>query len=304
MWFLARRILHDLRHAGLADAEVQAVRDTPAMWAQLTDFYRQGGRVERVEAAFSAATGQPGLIRFFHPPAPAACTHASFGSLAHELGHALQFPPQWQPAECFADAQAYARSRELGEAHAWLNQYRLCRDKVGGAPEGSQVQWIENDEDFGTHPVDLFARIAEREAAGWGEAQILGELAVLNANMFPSGMGEGNFKTYGQCNRWDWLQATQPPDSPFRRFIAQLPRAPNADDQKLLMKFNLFTADALVEMDGDRLAPLATALGGVATRGDLSALYAMVCAAVPSARPGVAWACARQSEGDGGGALA
>ena len=192
----------------------------------------------------------------------------------------------------------------MGEAHAWLNQYRLCRDKVGGAPEGSQVQWIENDEDFGTHPVDLFARIAEREAAGWSEAQILGELAVLNANMFPSGMGEGNFKTYGQCNRWDWLQATQPPDSPFRRFIAQLPRAPNADDQKLLMKFNLFTADALVEMDGDRLAPLATALGGVATRGDLSALYAMACAAVPSARPGVAWACARQSEGDGGGALA
>ena len=71
MWFLARRILRDLRHAGFADDEAQAVRQTPAMWAQLTDFHRQGGCIERVEAAFSAATGQPGLIRFFHPPAPA-----------------------------------------------------------------------------------------------------------------------------------------------------------------------------------------------------------------------------------------
>ena len=298
MWFLARRILRDLRHAGFADDEAQAVRQTPAMWAQLTDFHRQGGCIERVEAAFSAATGQPGLIRFFHPPAPAVCTHATFGSLAHELGHALLFPPQWQPAASFADAQAYARSRELGEAHAWFNQYRLCRAKVGGAPESSQVQWIENDEDFGTRPVDLFARIAEREAAGWHEARILDELAVLNANMFPSGMGEGNFKTYGQCNRWDWLQATQPPGSPFRRFIAQLPRAPNADDQKLLMKFNLFTPVAALPASGaDPLAPLAAALGGVATRGDLPALYALACDTVPGARPGVAWACAR-----GGGA--
>ena len=95
MWFLARRILRDLRHAGFADDEAQAVRQTPAMWAQLADFHRQGGRIERVDAGFSAATGQPGLIRFFHPPAPAVCTHATFGSLAHELGHALLFPPQW-----------------------------------------------------------------------------------------------------------------------------------------------------------------------------------------------------------------
>ena len=124
------------------------------------------------------------------------------------------------------------------------------------------------------------------------------QLAVLNANMFPCGMGEGNFKTYGQCNRWDWLQATQPPGSPFRRFIARLPRAPHADDQKLLMKFNLYTPVAALPASGaDPLAPLAAALGGVATRGDLPALYALACDTVPGARPGVAWACAR-----GGGA--
>ena len=39
------------------------------------------------------------------------------------------------------------------------------------------------------------------------------------------------------------------------------------------------------------------ARGGVATRGDLPALYALACDTVPGARPGVAWACAR-----GGGA--
>ena len=168
------------------------------------------------------------------------------------------------------------------------------RAKQGGAPETQQLQLIENDADFGTQPVDLFARIAEREAAGRSDAQILDELAALNANMFPCGMGEGNFKTYGQCNRWDWLQATQPPGSPFRRFIAQLPRAPNADDQKLLMKFNLFTPVAALPARGaDPLAPLAAALGGVATRGDLPALYALACDTVPGARPGVAWACAR-----------
>ena len=47
----------------------------------------------------------------------------------------------------------------------------------------------------------------------------------------------------------------------------------------------------------DPLAPLAAALGGVVTRGDLPALYALACDTVPGARPGVAWACAR-----GGGA--
>ena len=276
MDFFASRILRDLRHAGFADDEAQAVRHTPAMWAQLADFHRQGGRIERVDAGFSAATGQPGLIRFFHPPAPAVCTHATFGSLAHELGHALLFPPQWQPAASFADAQAYARSRELGEAHAWLNQYRLCRAKVGGAPEGGHVQWIENDEDFGTRPVDLFARIAEREAAGWHEAQLLDELAVLNANMFPSGMGEGNFKTYGQCNRWDWWQATQARQPAFRDFLQRLPRAPNANDQKVLMKFNLLSAPA--SADAQALARWADALGGCGPQGGLDALYALSCA--------------------------
>ena len=148
------------------------------------------------------------------------------------------------------------------------------------------------------HGMPLVLAVAEREAAGWTDAQILDELAMLNANMFPCGMGAGNFKTYGQCNRWDWLQATQPPGSPFRRFIAQLPRAPNADDQKLLMKFNLFTPVAALPASGaDPLAPLAAALGGVATRGDLPALYALACDTVPGARPGVAGACAR-----GGGA--
>ena len=188
MWFPDRRIQRDLRHAGFADSEVRAVRESPPMWAQLTAFYRGDGRIERVEAAFSGATGQPGLIRFFSPPAPAVCMHASYGALAHELGHALQFPQQWQPPGAFDSAPAYARARELGEAHAWLNQYRLVRAKQGGAPETQQLQLIENDADFGTQPVDLFARIAEREAAGWSDAQILDELAVLNANMFPCGM--------------------------------------------------------------------------------------------------------------------
>ena len=294
MDFFASRILRDLRHAGFADDEAQAVRHTPAMWAQLADFHRQGGRIERVDAGFSAATGQPGLIRFFHPPAPAVCTHATFGSLAHELGHALLFPPQWQPAASFADAQAYARSRELGEAHAWLNQYRLCRAKVGGAPECGHVQWIENDEDFGTRPVDLFARIAERELAGWGEAQILDELAVLNANMFPSGMGEGNFKTYGQCNRWDWWQATQARHPAFRDFLQRLPRAPNANDQKVLMKFNLLSAPA--SADAQALARWADALGGCGPQGGLDALYALSCAALPGARPGVGAGAVQSSE--------
>ena len=309
MSWLARRILRDLRHAGFAEDEARAVRDTPAMWAQITSFYQGGGRIERVAAGFSAATGQPGLIRFFCPPAPQACAHASFGALAHELGHALLYPAQWLPATRFASAEGYARSRELGEAHAWLNQYRLCRDKQGGAPERGQVQWIENDDDFGARPVDLFARIARREAAGWREAQIVDELAVLNANMFPSGMGEGNFKTYGQCNRWDWLQATQGADSPFGRFIARLPRPPHADDQKLLMKFNLFTtpADEGVAAAGDdALGPLAAALGSLRTRGDLPALFALARQALPHARPGVAWAGGRGGEavGEGGTALA
>ena len=285
MCLLERRIQRDLRHAGFADSEVRAVRESPPMWAQLTAFYRADGRIERVEAAFSGATGQPGLIRFFSPPAPAVCTHASYGALAHELGHALQFPPQWQPPGAFDSAPAYARARELGEAHAWLNQYRLVRAKQGGAPETQQLQLIENDADFGTQPVDLFARIAEREAAGWSDAQILDELAVLNANMFPCGMGEGNFKTYGQCNRWDWWQATQARHPAFRDFLQRLPRAPNANDQKVLMKFNLLSAPA--SADAEALARWADALGGCGPQGGLDALYALSCAALPGARPGV-----------------
>ena len=72
MCLLERRIPRDLRHAGFADSELRAVRESPPMWAQLTAFYRADGRIERVEAAFSGATGQPGLIRFFSPPAPAS----------------------------------------------------------------------------------------------------------------------------------------------------------------------------------------------------------------------------------------
>ena len=293
MWFLSRRILRDLREAGFPDAERQAVRDTPAMWAQLTQFYGRGGRVERVDADFSGATGAPDAIRFFCPPPPAACAHSSYGALAHELGHALQCPEQWQPVAQFDSAQAYARARELGEAHAWLNQYRLGRAKQGGAPELAQVLQIENDADFGTTPVDIFARITQREAAGWTEAQILDELAVLNANMFPCGMGEGNLKTYGQCNRWDWLQATRARHPAFTDFLARLPRPPHAGDQKLLMKFNLFTgaqaaapgvADAALDALAQGLTPI--------RRGDeLDALFALGCA-LPGAAPGVA-SCGR-----------
>lgn len=297
MWFITHRILRDLRHAGFAEGELRAVRDTPAMWAQLTRFVRQGGRIERVDAAFSAATGQPGLIRFFCPPAPAVCTHASYGALAHELGHALQCPQQWRALASFADAESYARAREMGEAHAWLNQYRLCRDKVGGQPEAAQVQLIENEHDFGTQAVDLFARMAAREAAGWPEARILDELAMLNAHMFPSGMGDGNFKTYGQCNRWDWLQACRPDHPRLREFVQQLARAPGANEQKVLMKFKLLDdAPGAADDGGAALTDLATALGRVGARCALSALYELTCAAVPSVRAGTAFAQAGDTD--------
>lgn len=77
----------------------------------------------------------PGLIRFYGPATPRALPGATFGTLAHELGHALFCPEQWRPPTDFADAHAYARSRELGEAHAWLNQYHLCQAQVGGQPD-------------------------------------------------------------------------------------------------------------------------------------------------------------------------
>ncbi len=284
MVLTGRRILRELRDAGFAATEVRAVRDTPAMWLQLVRFYRGGGRVQRVDAAFSAATGQPGRVCIFCPPSPAVCAHATYGVLAHELGHALRYPDQWRPLDSFDDVEAYAHVREMGEAHAWLNQYRLCRARASGASEDGQWQRIENDHDFGTPPVDLFARIAQRETQGWPEARILHELAVLNANMFPCGMGEGNHKTYGQCNRWDWLHAHRDRVPLLRAFLHRLGRAPTAADQKLLIKFNLLTlphADAAVLHLADALAPLAQP-------GELPALFALAQGVVPHAQPGVA----------------
>lgn len=297
-----------LRDAGFAEAELDAVQGTPAMADQLRRFAEGGGRIERVDAAFSGANGMPGLIRFYVPPVPQAHPHASYGSLAHELGHALFCPEQWQPPESFASAHAYARSRELGEAHAWLNQWRLTRSKLGGLPEPAPVLPIENDHDFGTQPVDIFTRIDERLAAGWSEAQVLDELALLNANMFPCGMGEGNFKTYGQCNRWDWLQATAGRHPAFTAFLQRLGRAPHADDQKLLTKFNVFTGPpdglglAQAAPDSGALDALADLLAATERRGDLDALYALGAGALPRCQPGVA-ACGRDAHAlvrDGG----
>ncbi len=289
MFQLARRIWRDLRTAGFDDAERRAVRDTHAMWEQVTRFYRAGGRIERVAAEFSGATGQPGLIRFFCPPSPQRCAHANFGALAHELGHALQCPEQWRPVTAFSDAESYAHAREMGEAQAWLNQYRLCRVKQGGAVEDSHVQMIENDQDFGTMPVDLFARIAQREAEGWPEARIRGELAVLNANMFPCGMGEGNHKTYGQCNRWDWLNAHRDRLPALDAFLTRLGRAPTAADQKVLTKFNLLTDQTLMGEPPDEAALMvvAGALSPLGRECALPALFDVACRALPDAAPGV-----------------
>lgn len=282
-----------LRRAGFADAELQAIRATPAMAHQLRQFADAGGRIERVDADFSGANGMPGLIRFYCPPPPQPGTHTSYGALAHELGHALFCPEQWQAAASFADAHGYARARERGEAHAWLNQYRLCQAKVGGLPEPAPVLPIENDHDFGTQSVDIFARIAGREAAGWSEPQILDELALLNANMFPCGMGEGNFKTYGQCNRWDWLQATQARHPAFADFLQRLGRAPTPHEQKLLTKFNVFTPfsnhDRLpAPWNGQAVLDLSTALRGDHAGGSLAQLLALARQALPDCTPGVA----------------
>jgi hypothetical protein len=211
------------------------------MAAQLRRFVQAGGRIDHVVADFHGANGQPGLIRFYSPAPGQPGPHASYGTLAHELGHALACPEQWRAPAQFDDAHAYARARELGEAHAWLNQHRLCRAKQGGLPEPAPVLPIENDHDFGTQAVDIFAHIDQRLAAGWTEAQLLDELALLNANMFPCGMGAGNHKTYGQCNRWDWLQATAAHQPALAAFVQRLGRPPNAADQKLITKFNLFT---------------------------------------------------------------
>lgn len=276
-----------LRHAGMPEDDLRAVRDTPAMAGQLRRFSQAGGRIAHVVADFEGANGQPGLIRFYSPAPGQPNAHARFGTLAHELGHALFCPGQWRAPQDFASAQAYAHARELGEAHAWLNQYRLCRAKLGGLPEPAPVLAIENDADFGTQDVDIFARIDQRLAAGWHAPQLLDELALLNANMFPCGMGEGNHKTYGQCNRWDWLQATAARHPAFNAFLRRLGRPPNAADQKLVTKFNLFTPPGEAPHPA-HAARLADALAATATRPDLPALYALGAALLPGCGVGVA----------------
>ncbi len=282
-----------LRAAGFADAELQAIHDTPAMAAQLRQFARAGGRIECVAATFSGANGRPGLIRFYRPPAPQPSAHVGYGVLAHELGHALFCPAQWRPPASFADAHAYARARELGEAHAWLNQYRLCRLKQGGLPEAAPVLPIENDADFGTQAVDIFERIAAREAAGWREAQILDELSLLNANMFPCGMGEGNFKTYGQCNRWDWLQATASRHPVLLDFLRRLGRPPTPNEQKLLTKLNLFTppgtdGPSTAGPGAQAMIALAAALGSQHEGGSPRQLLALAQHLLPGSVTGIA----------------
>ena len=231
-------ILSDLRSAGFPEPEIQAVRNTPPMWEQLTRFYARGGRVQTISAAFSAANGHPSAISFYVPEDPAQRTHSRYSSLAHELGHALFYPEQWQAMDSFASAEAYARSREMGEAHAWLNQYTLCLEKVGGRSELYFPLAIENEDDFGVRTRDVFGEIAHRKLAGESDAQILEHLATLNANMFPSGMGEGNHKTYGQCTRWDYYLA-HGDGAILADFQRRLQRRPNPDEQKRLVKFGL-----------------------------------------------------------------
>ena len=268
-----------LRQAGFPETELQALRDTRAMAKQLSEFAQAGGHIERVDADFAGANGRPGLIRFYCPPAPQACTHSGYGVLAHELGHALLFPEQWLPPTHFADARGYARARELGEAHAWLNQYRLCTKKVGGLPEVAPVLPIENPHDFGSQPVDIFGRIAERQAAGWSDARTLDELAVLSAHMFPCGMGVDNLKTYGQCDHWDWLKATESRHPTFMDFLQRLGRAPTPHEQKLLTKRHVFIptpGDGRMQAAWGKQAviDLATALRE-APGGDLAQLWAL-----------------------------
>ena len=286
-------VLRDLRAAGFDMPELLAVRRTPAMWRQLERFYRQGGRIERVDANFSGANSSPGCIRFYGPPAPAVSAYADFGTLAHELGHALFCPEQWREIGSFASAQEYARSRELGEAYAWLNQYRLCRRKLGGKPERRSLLEIENDHDFGRQTIDIFMHIAACEAAGWNDTDILDELATLNANMFPCGMGVTNRKTYGQCNRWDYLLATRERHAAFDGFLRGLSQAPSADVQKVLMKFNLFTqADAprrsALDWFSARLVVTEALPAAKAGSDDgLQQLYGLASQAFPTALPGV-----------------
>lgn len=284
------QIVRDLEQARFPEAEMDAVQRTAPMWAQLTRFYGQGGRVVGVPADFAGANGSPDQIRFYCPADPAQCVHSTYGALAHELGHALSCPEQWLDIARFPSAEAYADSREMGEAHAWLNQYRLCQAKVGGRPEGSCVLDIENDHDFGTRTVDMYAHIAARELAGWSEAQILEELATFNANMFPCGMGEGNYKTYGQCNRWDWLVARQDCQPAFTAFLQAMGRPATPNDQKVLMKFNLFTGSGTPPADAALpagLQALAHALQQPPQQDGLDTLYALARCQMPDAVTGV-----------------
>lgn len=232
------RILADLRAAGFPDPELQAIRNTPPMWVQVLRFYAQGGSVQAIPAAFSAANGHPDAISFYVPDDPAGRTHSRYSSLAHELGHALLYPAQWNDMASFGSAEAYARSREMGEAHAWLNQYTLCLEKVGGRSELYFPLSIENDTDFGVRTRDVFGEIAHMKLAGASDEQILEHLAGLNANMFPSGMGEGNHKTYGQCNRWDYYLA-HGDGAVLDDFQRRLQRGPTPDEQKVLVKMGL-----------------------------------------------------------------
>ncbi len=279
---LRSRIRADLQRAHFAPAQLAAVLATPAMCAQLERFYRQGGRIENVPADFSGANGAPQQITFYCPATTADCVHSSFSTLAHELGHALQYPEQWRELEAFASAHAYAASRELGEAHAWLNQYQLCLEQVGVCEEFCFSLEIENDGDFDVHIVDLFAEITGMRQAGADDATILAQLAMRNANMFPSGMGENNFKTYGQCNRWDWMVATG--DPALHAFVQQLGRALTPNEQKLLVKFNLLNDAAVTPANLQRLA---RRLQPMAASSPLHALYRCAAECAPQARCGV-----------------
>ena len=231
-------LLRTLEQAGFPPDELQAVRQTPEMWQQLLQFQARGGQLAHVAADFSAANGHPERILFYVPGDPAQRIHSRYSTLAHELGHALFHLEQWQPISQFASAEAYARSRELGEAHAWLNQYELCLVKQGGRSELYFPLRIENPDDFGVQVRDVFMEIARMKLAGERREAILEHLAQLNANMFPSGMGAGNRKTYGQCNRWDYAlqQGEQGLPQAFARLAG---RAASTDEQKLLTKFSL-----------------------------------------------------------------
>ena len=109
---------------------------------------------------------------------------------------------------------------------------------MGGRSELYFPLAIENEDDFGVRTRDVFGEIAHRKLAGESDAQILEHLATLNANMFPSGMGEGNHKTYGQCNRWDYYLA-HGDGAILAGFQRRLQRRPNPDEQKRLVKFGL-----------------------------------------------------------------